>query len=186
MYMKSLLKSVLAFATAVVIISCGDNNNAGTAHENHEQPATETNEAANQPASVRLQDDQLNAVYQHYIHLSTALANSDVAEAKAASNAIEAGVRELQGGSAIASSAAKITNASNIEVQRAAYEDLSNAMITKVKSSGVTNGEVYVQHCPMAFNDKGASWLSSNKEIRNPYFGNKMLTCGEIKETIKK
>ena len=183
--MKSLLKPVLAFTTAAVFISCGDNT-ADNTHENHDQAATDTSEVVMQPASVRLQDDQLNAVYQHYIHLSTALVNSDVAEAKAAANAIEAGARELQDGAAIASSAAKITNASDIEVQRAAYEDLSNQMISKVKSSGLSNGEVYVQYCPMAFDDKGASWLSSNKEIRNPYFGDKMLTCGEIKETIKK
>jgi hypothetical protein len=184
--MKSVFKTGLAFATAVIIISCGNDNKTETSHENHDQTTTATNDAATQPAAVRLQDDQLNAVYQHYIHLSTALANSDVAEAKAASNAIEAGARDLEGGGTIASSAAKITNASGIEAQRAAYEDLSNAMISKVKSSGVSNGEVYVQYCPMAFDDKGASWLSSNKEIRNPYFGNKMLTCGETKETIKK
>jgi hypothetical protein len=184
--MKHLLKTSLAVATAVIIFSCNNDNKTETSHENHDQMTTATNDAATPTAAVRLQDDQLNAVYQHYIHLSTALANSDVAEAKSAANAIEAGAKELQGGSAIASSAAKITNASDIEVQRAAYEDLSNQMISKVKSSGLANGEVYVQYCPMAFDDKGASWLSSNKEIRNPYFGDKMLTCGEIKETIKK
>ena len=91
----------------------------------------------------------------------------------------------MQGGTAIASSAAKITAASGIEAQRAAYEDLSKQMMEKVRNSGVANGEIYVQHCPMAINNKGASWLSSNKEIRNPYFGEKMLTCGETKETIK-
>jgi hypothetical protein len=58
-------------------------------------------------------------------------------------------------------------------------------MIALVKKSGVSNGELYVEYCPMAFDDKGASWLSSSKEIRNPYFGDKMLTCGEVKETIK-
>jgi len=37
----------------------------------------------------------------------------------------------------------------------------------------------------MAMNDKGASWLSASKQIKNPYFGEKMMTCGEVKETIK-
>ena len=58
-------------------------------------------------------------------------------------------------------------------------------MITLLKKDGLSNGEVYVQYCPMAFNDKGASWISSSKEIRNPYFGDKMMNCGEVKETIQ-
>jgi Cu(I)/Ag(I) efflux system membrane fusion protein len=37
--------------------------------------------------------------------------------------------------------------------------------------------------CPMAFGNKGAYWLQTEKKIRNPYFGTKMLGCGEIKET---
>ena len=96
-----------------------------------------------------------------------------------------AGMAGMENGNGIASSAAKIVNASDIEVQRAAYEDLSKQMMEKVKATGVENGELYVQFCPMAFNDKGASWLSSNKEIRNPYFGEKMMSCGETRETIQ-
>lgn len=45
---------------------------------------------------------------------------------------------------------------------------------------------LYLQHCPMANNAKGASWLSAEQEIRNPYFGAAMLRCGEIIEVIKK
>jgi len=54
-----------------------------------------------------------------------------------------------------------------------------------VKDSGLESGELYVAHCPMALNDKGASWVSNSKEIRNPYFGESMLTCGSVKETLK-
>jgi Cu(I)/Ag(I) efflux system membrane fusion protein len=44
---------------------------------------------------------------------------------------------------------------------------------------------IYVQHCPMADNNKGADWLSTEKEIRNPYFGSSMLTCGEVTSELK-
>ncbi|PKP34687.1 MAG: hypothetical protein CVT98_10650 [Bacteroidetes bacterium HGW-Bacteroidetes-15] len=44
---------------------------------------------------------------------------------------------------------------------------------------------IYVQHCPMADNNKGADWLSSEKEIKNPYFGSSMLKCGEVTKEIK-
>jgi hypothetical protein len=27
-------------------------------------------------------------------------------------------------------------------------------------------------------------WLSSEKAIKNPYYGSAMLTCGEVTETI--
>ena len=182
--MKKVLKSSLAFSVTALLLACGNNETKKTEDHSQHQTANENNQTA-QSGPVRIQDEQLNAVYQHYIHLSTALANSDMSEAKAASNAIEAGANGLQNGSKIASAAAKITAAKDIEEQRAAYETLSNEMISNIKSAGVSNGEVYVQHCPMAFNDRGANWVSSTKEIRNPYFGNKMLTCGENKEIIK-
>lgn len=131
-----------------------------------------------------LKNDKLNAVYQHYIHLTTALTNGDVAGAKFAANAIEAGTKGVAGTSNIASTAAKITAVSDIEAQRAAYSGMSKDMIELIKKEGLSGGELYVAFCPMAFNDKGAAWISTSKEIRNPYFGEKMLTCGEVKETI--
>ena len=44
--------------------------------------------------------------------------------------------------------------------------------------------EIYIQHCPMANNDKGADWISLEKEILNPFFGKTMLKCGFITDTI--
>ena len=37
----------------------------------------------------------------------------------------------------------------------------------------------------MAFNNEGGFWFSEEKEIMNPYFGDKMLHCGSIQKTIK-
>jgi tRNA(Ile2) C34 agmatinyltransferase TiaS len=185
--MNRLIKTTMPFAAVLILAACGGNENKEATHEAHEttEQASEQTAATATGGAVALKDQDLNAVYQHYIHLSTALTNGDMSEAKVASNAIEAGAKAMQGGGAIAASAASITAASDIEVQRAAFQKLSNEMIAKVKKSGLTNGEVYVEYCPMAFNDKGASWLSSSKEIRNPYFGDKMLNCGEVTETIK-
>ena len=170
---------------AMILAACGNGSTTKDSHEGHTDSAADQASSSTTTGATTLKDGKLNAVYQHYIHLTTALVNSDAAEAKVAANAIEAGARQMDGGSAIAAQASKITNASDIEVQRAAYEALSNNMIELVKKSGLTTGELYVDYCPMAFDDKGAAWLSNNKEIRNPYFGDKMLKCGEIKETIK-
>ena len=73
----------------------------------------------------------------------------------------------------------------DIEEMRVAFLNLSNAMIAMAKSFDPMEEIIYIQHCPMADNNKGADWLSLSNEIRNPYFGAGMLTCGEVKEEIK-
>jgi hypothetical protein len=62
---------------------------------------------------------------------------------------------------------------------------MSKDMAVLIKQDGLSSGELYVAFCPMAFNNKGATWISTSKEIRNPYFGEKMLGCGEVQGTIK-
>lgn len=190
--MKHLFKAVLPFAAAVILSSCGDSEGTDSKteaghndHANMEQKEDASNAGSAASASPVLKNDKLNAVYQHYVHLTTALTNADVAEAKVAANAIEAGAKEISEGSSIASSAARITAQSDIEEQRKIYSDLSNDMIALIKKEGLQSGELYVDFCPMALNDKGANWISNKKEIINPYFGDKMLKCGEIKETIQ-
>ena len=49
----------------------------------------------------------------------------------------------------------------------------------------VSSKKVYRDFCPMADNNKGAFWLSLEEEIRNPYYGEAMLKCGEVRETIE-
>ncbi len=73
----------------------------------------------------------------------------------------------------------------NLEKKRESFEMISNAFYDIVRVIKPTGATIYYQYCPMAFNDKGAYWLSNADSIRNPYFGKKMLTCGEVKETLK-
>jgi len=133
---------------------------------------------------VMIKDQNLNAIYLQYLALSEALTEGRSADARINSNAIEAGAREIRAGATLASAAARITNAADLETQRRYFSTLSNEMIRLINNSGVESGTVYVDFCPMALNDKGAYWLSSEKEIRNPYFGDAMLNCGEVKKTI--
>jgi len=79
----------------------------------------------------------------------------------------------------------KIAGSKNIDTQRKAFKPFSQAIINTSKSY-VPNGEpLYIQFCPMADDDAGAFWLSTQKEIANPYFGDMMLRCGETKDTIQ-
>ena len=75
-------------------------------------------------------------------------------------------------------------NAGNIEHQREHFDMLSKDMYDLVKTFGVTQ-LLYKDFCPMYNDKKGAIWLSEKKEIKNPYYGKKMLTCGSVKEEIK-
>ncbi|WMX13779.1 efflux RND transporter periplasmic adaptor subunit [Aureispira sp. CCB-E] len=74
--------------------------------------------------------------------------------------------------------------AKSIDAQRAAFATLSDELIPLVKVFGITEGTFFVQYCPMALDDKGANWLSQEEGIQNPYFGDKMLRCGSIEETL--
>lgn len=69
--------------------------------------------------------------------------------------------------------------------KRAAFEHISDASYHLFQKAGFTNSGLYVQHCPMAFKNKGASWMAAETDIRNPYYGDKMLECGEVTETMK-
>ena len=73
----------------------------------------------------------------------------------------------------------------DIKEMRKAFQPLSNAMIGLAKAFDPTDEAIYIQHCPMADSNKGADWLSLSDEIRNPYFGADMLTCGEVTEELK-
>lgn len=72
-----------------------------------------------------------------------------------------------------------------VEKSRPYFEKISDNMFALLKTAELKNARVYRQFCPMAFNDKGAYWLSSEEEIRNPYFGKKMLECGEVTDSLK-
>ena len=73
---------------------------------------------------------------------------------------------------------------SDIKKQRDHFKHLSAHMISSVQLFGV-NQKAYSQFCPMANSNKGAYWLSLEKEIQNPYYGQAMLTCGEVRDTFE-
>ncbi|MGX1023551.1 efflux RND transporter periplasmic adaptor subunit [Psychroflexus sp. MBR-150] len=72
----------------------------------------------------------------------------------------------------------------NIEDLRDSFIKISDEIIAIVKSSNPTDNKIYVQHCPMANQSQGASWLSFSKEIKNPYYGASMLKCGSVIDSM--
>ena len=70
------------------------------------------------------------------------------------------------------------------EKQRLAFGQISSAIYGMITRAGLKNAGIFHQYCPMAFNEKGASWLSDENEIKNPYFGKKMMECGEVTDSL--
>ncbi|WP_224489924.1 efflux RND transporter periplasmic adaptor subunit [Robertkochia flava] len=78
-----------------------------------------------------------------------------------------------------------IGNNEEIESQRAHLVILSDVMVTLAKSMDELPEKLYVQNCPMANQNKGADWLSTTEEVLNPYYGEVMLNCGSVTDTLK-
>jgi Protein of unknown function (DUF3347) len=137
-------------------------------------------------------------VFDNYFALKDALVKTDagMATAKAATllaslNAINMGKMKMDEHNAfmkvekaLKADASNISTNKDVAAQRAAFSNLSNNMIALIKVAKATE-IVYVQHCPMANDGKGADWLSKENAVKNPYYGNMMLTCGKTVETIK-
>ena len=82
-----------------------------------------------------------------------------------------------------------LSKAINIDEQRTIFLTISKSLANATQKLGVKMKDsqpLYLEFCPMANDDKGGYWLSIEKEIKNPYFGSKMLKCGEVKGTITK
>lgn len=73
----------------------------------------------------------------------------------------------------------KMANVNSLEKERAAFNEVSTLFWKVVKSADMASTPVYYQYCPM----KKAYWLSIEKDIKNPYYGASMLTCGKVVET---
>ncbi len=65
------------------------------------------------------------------------------------------------------------------------FEEISMSTYQLIRGAGLKDVKVYRTFCPMAFDNKGAYWLSNSSTIRNPYFGHKMINCGMVKETLQ-
>ena len=70
------------------------------------------------------------------------------------------------------------------EEKRKSFQMVGEQLYDLIRTVQYDQAIVYHNFCPMAFNDQGANWLSNSRDIKNPYIPKKMLTCGEIKDSI--
>lgn len=131
---------------------------------------------------------QSSQLLQSYFNIKNALVagNANGASANAEqfvkaindgdSKTIPEGIRK-----ALLKDAGRISDTKNIQQQREYFATLSSNMYALAKAIKLNTEPVYYAYCPM----KKSYWLSSDRAIKNPYYGNAMLTCGEVTETIQ-
>ena len=73
----------------------------------------------------------------------------------------------------------------DIETQRNHFVILNQNIVPMIMNIKSLDSKVYIQRCPMANNNEGAFWMSKKKEIRNPYYGEQMMTCGSVIDSIQ-
>jgi Cu(I)/Ag(I) efflux system membrane fusion protein len=142
--------------------------------------------------------NELKPVFDNYFKLKNALTKDDLSNAKSTAATMLASVEkvnmsEFKGDAhmewmkyekSIKAALVKVKSAKALDEIRKSFLPLSDEMVGLAENFKPLSSKIYVQHCPMADSNRGADWLSLEENIVNPYFGESMLTCGEVTKTI--
>ena len=130
---------------------------------------------------------QLSQLLTSYYNIKDALVAGNATSASAnaeqfvkSANGIDYKVISEGNINALVKDARLISEAKGVDKQRQFFATFSTNIVALAKAVKLTSEPVYEAYCPM----KKSYWLSSDKAIKNPYFGNAMLTCGNVKETL--
>lgn len=139
---------------------------------------------------------------QAYYAVKDALVASDTAKATAAAHQLilasdSLKVSEIQGDTSgmiketaksytanLSTTAKVLADSKTLDDKRKQFEMIADAIWSLTRTVKYNGEKVYWQYCPMAFNDKGAYWMSNDTVIMNPYFGNEMLHCGSTEDSL--
>lgn len=134
--------------------------------------------------TAEFENEEVAAAYQHYIQIKKALVQTDAAMAQDRAKEMVAALESNEENGDLATAARNIATTNDVNAQREAFSELTKEMESRLEGA-LASGEIYKQYCPMAFEGKGDAWFSNSKEIRNPYYGDKMLKCGRVEATIR-
>lgn len=201
---RSILFSLVAVSAAFAFTNCGGKKEETHDHSEmteaeHASGSTATEAGEPQFTVDAAFQQQLASVFTSYVALKDAFVASDATkvatEASTTSAALAKTDMKLLTGAAhndwmnylggMETSLKEIAGSTDIEAQRQAFSTLSDNLYKSIKAYGLGGTTAYYEFCPMAFDNQGGYWLSTEEKIRNPYFGDKMLTCGTVKEKLK-
>ena len=203
------MKTKFNILTLLLISAFAFSNCSGKKEETKTEEATQEMHASGSEAPMEASkpqfevdqtfQKQLATLFTSYIGLKDAFVSSDAAKVKTEATTTQSTLAtvdmKLVSGAAhndwmnylsgLESSLKEILATDDIEAQRKAFSTLTDNLYKSVKAFGLGGTTAYYEFCPMAFNNEGGFWLSSEEKIRNPYFGDKMLTCGTVKEKLQ-
>jgi hypothetical protein len=193
---------LLACVSMILFAQCGGGSKESTTEgeSEHASGSTASEDAA--PPQFIVENafkQQLVNLLSSYIKVKDALVASDAAAAKSEAEITLKMVRKVEAimlsGAALNDwtnysgqmivSLTEIASSTDTEIQRTAFQALSENLYKSIRAYGLGTTTAYYEFCPMAFNNQGAYWISDSKEIRNPYFGDQMLTCGRVEEKLQ-
>ncbi|MCP4378045.1 MAG: DUF3347 domain-containing protein, partial [bacterium] len=132
---------------------------------------------------------QLLTVFDAYFAVSKALAGDDFKAAVKAVSQMKMkrtlAAVDIDGLSGLGDVLKRASQAADIKLLRKDFDLMSVQMISLAKRFGPLGRKLFVHRCPMAFDNRGASWLQADDKTLNPYFGAEMLRCGGVIETIE-
>jgi len=195
-----ILSGLFAFSTIALTACANNNGNANSA--NNQSSIAETTAIAKQAvdATTAKATVSIKEIISAYLQLKNAFAKDNSNDAAAAGKSLQAAFTNFDTKNLSAEQAKTFNdiaddakehaehigaNGGNIKHQREHFVILSKDMADLIKTFGNGGQTLYKDFCPMANDGKGAIWISELKEIKNPYLGKKMPTCGTVKETIQ-
>ncbi|WP_425392022.1 efflux RND transporter periplasmic adaptor subunit [Ekhidna sp.] len=171
--------------------------NQGSSQTNNQMNMLQVNESEQTFESDPEFKEQLQVVFSAYLPVKDALIESDVNTAAKKAENLQKAINEvdmklvkdeahmewMKDLSILQKSTEGIQNETDLEKARMMLSPLSDQLFHTLKKYQVEVGG-YRQYCPMAFDNTGAFWLSDSDKILNPYFGDAMLTCGNVEEEL--
>lgn len=131
--------------------------------------------------AMMVKAQNMDAILKNYMDVKNALVKSDDKAAGEAAISLQKSVSENTGlakNDALKKSVNKLAEAKTLEKQRDAFYKVSANIWKEVKQEKKVGQPVYYQYCPMA----DGFWMSTEKNIENPYYGASMLKCGRVVE----
>ncbi len=136
-------------------------------------------------SEVEFSDKNAQEIYNTYLDIKAGLVNSDAEAVRKSSKKLEGMLEDSKENKQLKATSKLLSLTKDIKKQRDFFVTITDEVDNAISNAQITSGEVYKQYCPMAFDGSGGYWLSDSEEIRNPYFGKKMLKCGSVKEVFK-
>lgn len=169
-------------AFAITLASCGEKNSNQDAKVSTQQEKEQAKEQTVDIADASFSDGMTGKVFLNYQQVRMALINSDVEGVQTAAGNLADSFSEERDNMKL--TALAMAEANELEKQRDLFSKFTEKVEPLFKES-IVEGAIYKQYCPMAFDAKGGYWISDVDEIKNPYFGGKMLKCGKVVEQIQ-